>query len=165
MHPGTPERDSNHRFSLITFHHAHAPTHLADPLYPFTRNIAKRTQSHRPIPQPGKHHLRNEANSVPSAPPSADPQHPPTRNTKRTQFRPQPIANKTHPPPQANPIPSQPYSHATPPSPSPFAHLLYWHFPCSESVSRLPPLVSRTSAAKRWAAKPACAASGRPSES
>ena len=89
----------------------------------------------------------------------------PHENTKRTQFRPQPIANKTHPPPQTNPIPSPSYSHAASSSPSPFAHLLYWHFPCSEFVSRLPPLVPRTSASKRSAAKPACAALSRPSES
>ena len=50
-------------------------------------------------------------------------------NTKRTQFRPQPIANKTHLPPQANPIPSQSYSHATPPSPSPFPHRVILAFP------------------------------------
>ena len=50
-------------------------------------------------------------------------------NTKRTQFRPQPIANKTHLPPQANPIPSQPYSHAAPLSPSPFAPLVILAFP------------------------------------
>jgi hypothetical protein len=50
-------------------------------------------------------------------------------NTKRTQFRPQPIANKTHPPPQTNPIPSQSYSHAAPLSPSPFAPLVILAFP------------------------------------
>ena len=49
--------------------------------------------------------------------------------TKRTQFRPQPIANKTHLPPQANPIPSQSYSHAAPPSPSPFPPLVILAFP------------------------------------
>ena len=86
-------------------------------------------------------------------------------NTKRTQFRPQPVANTTHLPPQANPIPSQSYSHAASSSPSPFAHLLYWHFPCSESASRLPPLVSCISASKRSAAKPVCVALNRPSES
>jgi hypothetical protein len=74
VHPGTPERTSNHRFSAMTFHNAQARTHLADPLHPFTRNIAKRTQFHRPIQQhPDKDHLRNEANSVRPAPPSADP--------------------------------------------------------------------------------------------
>src|ERR1017187_7571376 len=46
-----------------------------------------------------------------------------------------------------------------------FRIALYWHFPCSESASRLPPLVSCTSASKHWAAKPACAALSRPSES
>jgi hypothetical protein len=50
-------------------------------------------------------------------------------NTKRTQFRPQPVTNKTHLPPQANPIPSQSYGHATPPSPSPFAPLVILAFP------------------------------------
>jgi len=50
-------------------------------------------------------------------------------NTKRTQFRPQPIANKTYPPPQATPIPSQSYSHAASPSPSPFAPLVILAFP------------------------------------
>ncbi|MGD0869348.1 MAG: hypothetical protein ABSB88_07355 [Bryobacteraceae bacterium] len=49
--------------------------------------------------------------------------------TKRTQFRPQPIANKTYLPPQASPIPSPSYSHATPPSPSPFAPLVILAFP------------------------------------
>ena len=86
--PGTPERASHHRFSAITSHHAHAPTHPVGPRHPFTRRIAK-----------------------------------------RTQFRQQPIANKTHPPPQANPIPSQSYSHATPPSPSPFPHRVILAFP------------------------------------
>ena len=87
--PGTPERASNHRFSAITFHHAHAPTHPADPLHSFTRKIAKRTQFHRPIPQHAtKHHLRNEANSVRPAPPSADPQHPPTRKYQTNPISP-----------------------------------------------------------------------------
>jgi len=49
--------------------------------------------------------------------------------TKRTQFRPQLIANKTHPPLLANPIPSQFHSHATPPSQSHFAHRVILAFP------------------------------------
>jgi hypothetical protein len=50
-------------------------------------------------------------------------------NTKRTQFLPQPIANKANLLPHPNPIPSQSYSHATPPSSTPFAPLVILAFP------------------------------------
>src|SRR5208283_2399568 len=58
-------------------------------------------------------HLRNEANSVPSAPPSADPQHPPTTklpnepNFARNRLQTKPICllrrTRFHPNPTATP--------------------------------------------------------------
>ena len=89
----------------------------------------------------------------------------PHENTKRTRFP----RNRLQTKPICLPRRTRfhPNSTAMPPRhrQALFRIALYWHFPCSESASRLPPLVSCTSASKHWAAKPACAALSRPSES
>src|ERR1035441_9364450 len=99
-------------------------------------------QHRRPLPpNTRQHEIPNEPNFARNRL-----QTKPIRLPKRTQFHPHPTAM----PPR--------YRQAL------LRHLLYWHFPCSESASRLPPLVSCTSAARARSSLTGCTPAATRSE-